>query len=451
MNRHHLCVFLCLLFLPFISACGGSSDTGSITAGYNVNENLAYVNPDSDTGVIQPHQTVVIKRAASEKNDDFYQELPYEIVSSGYYKFCVPDDDSHINRVELLDADGFELAEWRNGEACESAHLSPGEYTMRIHHASNDRDLFLFIKPHAVTKVNTVSRRAEKTAREALAYTASIPSSQFVDQEKSDLTAVVQYNADSGITEKWGLYGARYGGYIHFINPGAGPSYSPIGIGGSIPPEVIEKSGRLTASALVKFISDNGILVLDDKGNYLSTNSFVILQSGLPQYRMGMSNQSSLYTYCYMLSGRSSAKVFAIEMDGTNFSLKTGSNYIKYDAGYGIPAYITSGGDYYGYERTNETFTAVVRTGTVSGKTLPALATGDVALFDGCYGANGFDEGTVYWIINSSKTNFEDFSFDNPKGNIYTVMADRNVRAKLYSTENFQGNPQYVSPPMIVI
>ena len=441
MKRHGLCLLLCLLLSPLICACGGSSDSAKGAGAIKVNDLLAYVNPGSDTDSLMPHQTVVIKRrAASMESGGPYQILPYEIINSGYYKFCVPDDDSHIDRIEIMDVNGAELANWRKGGGCESAHLAPGHYTMHIHHAANDKDLFLFIKPHAVTAVEAGSLRTKQTVRTTTAYTSSVPSSQIVKQEKSDYSNVIDYNGRNGITEKWGLSGDVLGGYVHFLYPGynASDSYNQFSEN-----EGVERVNRIESSTLVTFPDDN--TVMDSEGRYLAV------------YDLGYSDYDTTDTYLAMSADETDAALLLpISMNGASFDLMffDDSEFVWCSTDYSSMDY-SNGGYSLKYSKGDaemggdqiETFTAVVRTGTVSGKKLPALISGDVALFDRCYGESGFSGDTTYWIINGSMSNFEDFSFNNPKGKIYTVMADRGMRAKLYDTQNYQGNLQYVSPP----
>ena len=415
-----------------VTACGGSSNPGGGGGRADVNEHLVYVNPESVTGALMPHQTVVIKRAAAPKNnDDPYQELPYEIINSGYYKFCVPDKDSHIDRIEIMDADGSEITEWRKGAACGSVRLTPGQYTIHVHHTADDRDLFLFIKPHAVSEVKTVSRKPRKGLRGTDAYTSNIPSAQFVNQENFDLNAVIEYNEDNGIDEKWGLSGKALGGYVHLKYPGFDPDYAFKENEDKLGP-ALEKTNRINTSNLLSFKNDGGIKIQDGSGRYLLYFIYQTCSYCTETNYLAMSVES-YYAEAFTLAANGS--VFTLN-DSNNASLKFDNN--NYNAFY------TGDND---WGRTEETFNAAVRTGTVSGNTLPALTPGDVALFDGCYGQQGFMEGTTYWIINSAMTDFNDFAFNNPTGSIYTVMADRTVRVKLYDMPGYQGNLQYVSPP----
>jgi uncharacterized protein YjbI with pentapeptide repeats len=168
-----------LLFLPaIISLSGCSSSSGSSSASTqlsDVNQHLVYEHSLGDT-TIKPHHTAVLNLPSiADGVETGYHEVAYEILNSGSYKFCVPDDDSHIDRIELYDSDNNEAGIWNQGEVCSSKRLTPGKYKMHVHHATTGDDPLIFFMPHAVTQIPITARVVAKSTP----YADNIPANQI--------------------------------------------------------------------------------------------------------------------------------------------------------------------------------------------------------------------------------------------------------------------------------
>jgi len=437
-----LCVGLSLLLV----ACNSSSPTSSPDA--RLNQHLAYGDQLDKDATLKPHQTVVLN--LSSLDDDHlsatpgsrYHNLPYEISNAGKYKYCIPDNDTHLTQVELFDPAGALVGNWKKGEPCTYVPLAPGKFSMHVHLDTTDSDPPIFMKPNDVKVMQTGTM---KTARKSVSsYVGPIPQNQFLNLKVDSLTDVLPRNKAQGLTQGWGVStpdsdGVQY----HEINQNKYAYVTPLDA------LYLHPVLQLMGKNLLYFNQEQGGMVSIQQGDKQVALFSKVCVS------VSWDHQCSQWTKAigldYVSSSSPSESLFNFSPSGTGFKLS--------DSNSQTINWINSGdnNDYYnkppwlwesGAGGSPVNFNVKVRYGTTSGLTYPAMLANEVVLFDSSWTPSGFPANTHYWIINADKKDFTDFAFDNPDQRIKTVIAGRGARAQLFQNPSFQGDSVYVSPPV---
>jgi len=212
------------LSLALFSCSSSSSPTSTPDA--KINQHLVYQHPLNKDATLKPYQTVVLN--SSSLQDDHlgsstgadYHAVPYEISNAGKYKYCIPDNDTHLTQVELFDPAGAMVGNWKKGEPCTSVSLVPGKYSMHVHLDTTDSDPPIFMKPHDVKITQTGTMKG--VLKSVASYAGPIPQNQFLNLKVDSLADVLAKNDVQGLTEGWGVSAP--------FPPDFAPSYQVLGI-----------------------------------------------------------------------------------------------------------------------------------------------------------------------------------------------------------------------------
>lgn len=445
-------------------SCGSSYSPSSSSSSPDaqLNQHLAFQHQLEMGAALKPHQTVVL--SLSSLTDDHlnassgssYHNLPYEITNAGKYKYCIPDEDSHLTQIELLDPAGALVGNWKKGEPCTSVPLIPGKYAMHVHLDTSESDPPIFMKPHDVKIMATGTM---KTAlKSAASYTGAIPQNQFLNLKVDSLTDILLRNKTQGLKQGWGMstidpYNAAY----HLLQQ----VYYYRDQHGSL----TNFQDNLSLYPVSQLIEPGLLYVNQEQGKVSimqGDNKIVLLENSCMRWLWQETGGSKGNTYRYIDcqqggnvmsltpsdSNVASDLLFNFSPSGTSFTLsdsssqpikwiQSGNNGYKYTDSW---QWVTGAG-------TTVNFTIKVRYGITSGLAYPAMLANEVALFDGSYGPSGFPDNTHYWIVNADMKDFNDFAFNNPTNQIRTVIAGRRVRVQLFQNPSLQGDSVYVSPP----
>lgn len=423
-NAFILLLAACLSMALF--SCSSSSSTTS-TPDAKVNQHLAYQHLLDKDATLKPYQTVVLNLSSLE-NDHLsaspgsgYHNLPYEITNAGKYKYCIPDEDTHLTRVELFDPAGGLVGNWEKGEPCTSVPLVPGKYTIHVHLDTMEADPPIFMKPHDVTATQTGTMKA--AFKSVASSDGQIPMNQFLNLKVDSLTDILLRNKAQGLQQQgWGV-SVRLAMY----NWDTSYFYQD--------PYWSMRDSQLNEWELFYFNREQGNVSISQGNTRLSLI-----------YELDNDNAETIYMSweSYNTTFAKSSTFFKFSPSGTGFTL--------YDPNSKKIAlrWVDHSTDTYTEKINNDNFkfNIKVRYGTTSGVAYPAMLANEVALFDGTYGPSGFPDNTHYWIINADMKDFNDFAFDNPTNRIKTVIAGRGARAQIYLNPSFQGDSVYVSPPV---
>lgn len=419
-----------------------------------INQHLVYQNSLADGATLKPYQTVALTLPALM--DDHlasggrYHRLPYEITNTGMYKFCIPDDDAHLEQVELLDLSGSLLANWKKGEPCASVPLTPGKYTLHTHLAASDWEPQVFMKPHSVsyTRNMTGKRNGKVTAS---SFDEQVPMDQFKNLKVDSLSQILLMNRVSGIdSEGWGVTTSN--------SPKDTASYHTLNRLPYFPQwrNSTANSEWSSTVAATKLQLQNLIQFIDtDNQSYFlriglqTSTSQIQGDVGVSQNRCNYFVNKGGCAYSTNVLGllpsqssdtNDSFRLTSISTDNTSFNLM--DTLMNQTVSWQSENWIVDS------KYSPVQFKVKVRYGMLSKPDLlPPMLANEVALFDQTYEQSGFPTGTHYWIINADAKIFSDFAFNDPTNRIRTVIAGRGVRAHLFQKPNFQGKSMYVSPP----
>ncbi len=438
-------ILLTLWLFAALVSCSSSSPT-SPAPDSRVNQHLAYQPLPGDGATIKPHQTAVLSLTPKQNGlrgnapGTGYHEIPYEISSQGNYKYCIPDDDSHVTAVELYNPSGALAAAWKKGGPCTYVPILPGKYTMRVHLALGESNPLIFLKPHNVEVTQKETMSALKGGVHA------VLSSQLLNLKVDSLDKILSGNASKGLNEGWGITTSPPSAFglanpypnlkelsFSTIKPGI-PVYYLLA-------DAVTTVSKLDAADLfsMKPVGKEGDFVYLSQGaipvGRFSTFVFAGDSNGGDALGLLSSLSPNLGLH-FLPSGMS----FKLSHDGKRVVSWARDNKSSAWA-WAFPVMDVSW-------QNPVVLNVQVRYGITSGTNYPSLMAGEVALFDGILGTSGFPDGTHYWIISGDMQDFSDFSFSNPTNLIRTVIAGRGARAQVFENPSFHGSSFYVSPPM---
>jgi uncharacterized protein YjbI with pentapeptide repeats len=375
--------------------------------------------------------------------------LPYEILSAGSYKFCVPEGEGH--KVSLEDGRGNVFGRWEAG-ACVAVPLAPGDYWL---HVENAEDATLFIKPHTVT-----TRPVLGTAS-LLAPAAAATDSQnriLLDLKKDSLLGLLggssrtYYSLTCTMDEHWALWADG-------TSQGKGTGYAAFssGAGITLSPAIAQEhffSICLDAAKDYFYPGDPNVQISQGTPAW---KSYLFVFHQTEGYVNGPSAAYDLFNYTNIPIDDSNylANSLVFADGGAKFKLGTrhrGQNPLNFldwqstQLNRTVPLTFTT-------QTAGVEFHPLLRYGrTTKAQPVPFLLAEEIALFDQPIDKTSrqFPEGTTYWILRGSQTDLDKLlAFDSPVSKIKAIIVGRGVRAHLFAQPGYQPTEtmEVVSPP----
>ncbi len=463
--------FCTFALLTLLTACGDGGD-GNLDQGHIVDLQGAHLLQEQhlagNPGLrVRPHHTVALNLESDTSHEGDsggvgYDIVPYEILSAGWFSFCVGDDDGEDHYTVLRNEAGLQIATWRASDAtCEPVRLEAGSYDLEVHHGGkgqpDDKPDMLFIAPQAVRYAELSSgivARASAPPQLGGMYEVTVPRAATVLDLLSDqpdegwvLNKVADASA-SGTPDSDSILEVLDGDTVRFSSlstgsfdreksllypriPGTDNTVARFTIG---TPDPASTGGWLSTGnhrypvrryeaygASVRKMTGGGHWVTDYYGHALGAGDTPV------DFKLNLN--------------ATQGNAFRLSQSGNSYSwIYDGDEYLwLFSDQYGLPSKALAKHEVYPSHRI----------GVTQGQELPKLFPEEVALFDKCYDpSTGFPEGTRY-MTTASRENLGAIwtgLFPDQPG-VHTIVSPAESRAFLYSNPSFQGDFLSVTSP----